>query len=287
MTGSDVQPFGERLRAAMDVYGPVCVGIDPHAALLDAWGLPDSVEGLREFALRCVEAFGGRVAAVKPQSAFFERFGSRGVAVLEEVLSGLRAAGTVSILDVKRGDIGSTMGGYAQAYLAPGAPAEADSITVSPYLGYESLRPAIDVAIEHGKGVFALALTSNPEGASVQHVGGPAGSVAGGIVAGATADNAAAIEARGGRCGPVGLVVGATIGDAAQRLGLRLESVRGVLLAPGVGAQGAGPAELSAVFGQARENVLASTSRQVLGEGPDPDRLRNAYDVLVRSVSDK
>ena len=114
--------YGDRLRAAMDDLGPFCPGIDPHAALLEQWGLPDTVAGLETFALTCVEAFGGAVAAVKPQSAFFERFGSAGVAVLERTLAGLRDAGTLSLLDVKRGDIGSTMAGYASAYLADGSP---------------------------------------------------------------------------------------------------------------------------------------------------------------------
>ena len=129
------RPFGARLADAMDDQGPLCVGIDPHPSLLEAWGLTDSAAGLRDFALRTVDAVGGRVAAVKPQSAFFERHGSAGIAVLEETLAALRDVGTLSVLDVKRGDIGSTMAGYAQAYLSDGAPLAADSITVSPYLG--------------------------------------------------------------------------------------------------------------------------------------------------------
>ncbi|HHW82818.1 MAG TPA: orotidine-5'-phosphate decarboxylase, partial [Actinomycetales bacterium] len=161
--------FGARLYAAMRERGPLCVGIDPHASLLDAWGLPDTPEGLREFSLTVVDQLGGIVPALKPQSAFFERHGSAGVAVLEEVLAAARDAGVATILDVKRGDIGSTMSGYAEAYLRPGAPLEADSITLSPYLGPGSLDPAVRLAREHGKGVFVLALTSNPEGASVQH----------------------------------------------------------------------------------------------------------------------
>jgi len=161
-------PFGVSLAEAMDAHGPLCVGIDPHRTLLESWGLPDTPQGLREFALRTVDALGGRVAAVKPQSAFFERHGGAGVTVLEEVLAALRDIGTMSILDVKRGDIGSTMGGYAQAYLLDEAPLAADAITVSPYLGYGSLKPALDLADAAGRGVFVLALTSNPEGAGIQ-----------------------------------------------------------------------------------------------------------------------
>ncbi|WP_136313565.1 orotidine-5'-phosphate decarboxylase [Actinomyces procaprae] len=271
----DVPPFGARLAAAMDANGPLCVGIDPHAALLDAWGLPDTPAGLREFSLRVVEALGGRVAAVKPQSAFFERHGSAGVAVLEETLAALRQAGTLAILDVKRGDIGSTMGGYAQAYLADDAPLAADAITLSPYLGFGSLTPALQAAAATGRGVFVLALTSNPEGAAVQHARTASGrAVAAEVVAGAAASNAAARAA--GELGSVGLVVGATVGDAVRELDLDLLAAGGPLLAPGVGAQGAGAPELQAVFGPARANVLASTSRGVLKAGPTVKDLRAA-----------
>ena len=184
--------FGARLADAMEDHGPLCVGIDPHPSLLEAWGLADSAAGLRDFALRTVDAVGGRVGAVKPQSAFFERHGSAGIAVLEETLAALRDVGTLSVLDVKRGDIGSTMAGYAQAYLSDGAPLAADSITVSPYLGYGSLSPALDLAEASGRGVFVLALTSNPEGAAVQHAVNGERAVAAGVVEGVTASNATA-----------------------------------------------------------------------------------------------
>jgi orotidine-5'-phosphate decarboxylase len=264
-------PFGARLHRAMGEHGPLCVGIDPHPGLMAAWGLPDTVQGLETFAMTCVEAFAGTVAAVKPQSAFFERFGSAGVAVLERTLAALREAGTLSLLDVKRGDIGSTMTAYALAYLADDSPLRADAITVSPYLGYGSLRPALDLARDTGRGVFVLALTSNPEGASVQHARLGGGSVAGAVVAGAAADNAGASP-----LGSIGLVVGATIGSAVQDLGLDLAGVNGPLLAPGIGAQGAGAADLLRVFGAALPAVLASSSREVLGAGPHASPLREA-----------
>ncbi|PFG37995.1 orotidine-5'-phosphate decarboxylase [Georgenia soli] len=270
-------PFGDRLADAMEAHGPVCVGIDPHPGLLEAWGLPDDASGLRSFGLRVVEELGGRVAALKPQSAFFERHGSAGVAVLEDVLAAVRAAGTLTILDVKRGDIGSTMSGYAEAYLGDG-PLAADSVTLSPYLGFGSLRPALDLARQNGRGVFVLALTSNPEGSSVQHARTAGGTVAGDIAAGAAAENTSLPHRR---LGSVGLVVGATVGTAVADLGLDLAAVRGPLLAPGVGAQGAGAAELAEVFGAAREQVLASTSRGVLGSGPG-----GLTGALARAVED-
>ena len=279
-------PFGARLAAAMDAHGPLCVGIDPHPGLLAAWGLPDDARGLREFTRRVLDAVGGEVAAVKPQSALFERHGSAGIAVLEEIVAAGRASGTLVIVDAKRGDIGSTMAAYADAYLRDASALAGDALTVSPFLGFGSLTPAIETALATGRGLFVLALTSNPEGASVQHAVGPArgpagvpgptasGSVAGAIAAAAGELNAAELAARGGALGSIGLVVGATIGDAVARLGIDLAAVRGPLLAPGIGAQGAGAAELAAVFGNARRAVLASTSRGVLGAGPGVAALR-------------
>ena len=271
--------FGSRLRTAMEELGPLCAGIDPHPGLLAHWGLDETVQGLEAFAMTCVEAFAGTVAVVKPQSAFFERFGSAGVAVLERTLAGLREAGTLSLLDVKRGDIGSTMAAYAHAYLSPDSPLRADAITVSPFLGFESLRPALDLARENGRGLFVLALTSNPEGAHVQHAimsgGAAAGrSVAGSIVDSVTVQNAS--DSAEGVLGSVGMVIGATVGDAVQKLGLDLQLANAPLLAPGIGAQGATADGLRSVFGAALGNVLASSSREILGAGPDGAALKAA-----------
>jgi len=265
-------PFGERLRAAMTARGPLCIGIDPHPSLLASWELPDDAAGLERFARTCVEALAGQVAVLKPQSAFFERHGSAGVAVLERAMSDARSAGCLVLLDAKRGDIGSTMTAYAQAYLDPSSPLRADAVTLSPYLGFGSLRPALDMAARYGAGVFVLTLTSNPEGASVQHARDADGrSVAASIVDGVATENADAND-----LGSVGMVVGATVGSAVGQLGLDLDASRAPLLAPGIGAQGAGPADLQRVFGSARRNVLASSSRGVLAAGPTVAALREA-----------
>ncbi len=267
-------PFGTRLRAAMDVSGPFCAGLDPHRGLVEQWGLDYTVAGLERFALTCVEAYAGQVAVVKPQSAFFEVFGSAGVRVLERVLAELREAGTLSLLDVKRGDIGSTMQAYADAYLGPDSDLRADAVTVSPFLGYASLRPALDLAAAGGRGVFVLALTSNPEGPQVQHAVRDGRSVAGSVVDGAAADNADAVAR--GDLGSVGLVVGATVGDAVTELGLDLVAAGTPLLAPGFGAQGGTVEALRRTFGAALPQVLASSSREVLSAGPDAAALRTA-----------
>jgi orotidine-5'-phosphate decarboxylase len=288
--GGAVTTFGARLAAAMEAHGPLCVGIDPHPGLLAAWGLPDDASGLREFTRTVLDAVGGHVAALKPQSALFERHGSPGIAVLEELIAAAKATATLVILDAKRGDIGSTMAAYADAYLRDGSPLAVDALTVSPYLGFGSLAPAVDAAAESGRGVFVLALTSNPEGAAVQHARDAEGvAVAARIAAHASELNARELAVSGAAMGSVGLVVGATTGAAAQRLGIDLGAVRGPLLAPGVGAQGAGPTELRAVFGGALGTVLASSSRGVLAAGPNRASLlaaaRRAADEARRALS--
>jgi orotidine-5'-phosphate decarboxylase len=263
-----MQTFGARLRRAVTERGPLCVGIDPHAALLQRWGLADDVAGLERFAFTVVEALADQVAVLKPQSAFFERFGSRGIGILESIIRQSREAGVLVLLDVKRGDIGSTMAAYADAYLAPASSLRADAITVSPYLGVGSLRPAFDAAAAHGGGVFVLALTSNPEGPTVQH----AVTASGRSVAQTVIDEISQLNAGADPLGSIGAVVGATIGDT----GHDLSKVNGPLLAPGLGAQGGTPDQLRTIFGENLQNVLPSYSREVLGAGPRGADLRAA-----------
>ncbi|MGQ4513516.1 orotidine-5'-phosphate decarboxylase [Streptomyces sp. DW26H14] len=272
---SPLEPFGARLRRAMDTRGPLCVGIDPHASLLAAWGLADDVGGLERFARTTVEALAGRVAVLKPQSAFFERFGSKGVAALERTVADARAAGALVLMDAKRGDIGSTMAAYASTYLDPGSPLFSDAVTVSPYLGFGSLRPALDAAAAGGCGVFVLALTSNPEGAEVQRARAGGGR----SVAQVMLDHIAAENAGAEPLGSVGAVVGATLGDAGADL-----AVNGPLLAPGIGAQGATAADLPAVFGSAVGDVLPSVSRGILRHGPGAAALREAAERFLDEV---
>jgi len=254
--------------AAVSRRGPLCVGIDPHPRLLAEWGLPASADGLRRFALTAVEAVAGEVAAVKPQSAFFETYGAAGIAVLEEVIAAGRARGALVIADVKRGDIGSTMTAYASAYLAEGAPLAADAVTLSPYLGFASLAPAFDESARWGRGVFVLARTSTADGDPIQQ----AGTGDGRTVAQSIVDAAAERNAGASPVGSVGVVIGATRG----RHGLDLAKLNGTILAPGLGAQGAIPADLPRVFGEALRFVLPSASREVLRHGPDPVALRLA-----------
>ncbi|HEX5200194.1 MAG TPA: orotidine-5'-phosphate decarboxylase [Actinoplanes sp.] len=268
-----METFGQRLTDAVGKRGPLCVGIDPHPALLTGWGLTDDVAGLERFARTVVEALADRVAVFKPQSAFFERFGSLGIGILESTIRQLREARALVLLDVKRGDIGSTMAAYASAYLDQSSPLCADAITVSPYLGVGSLQPAFDLAAANGAGVFVLALTSNPEGASVQH----ARAADGRTVAQTVIDEISQVNVGAQPLGNLGLVVGATIG----RTGHDLSRVNGPLLAPGLGAQGATPSDLRSVFGESLRNVLPSYSREVLSAGPSVSALRAATERAV------
>jgi orotidine-5'-phosphate decarboxylase len=261
--------FGARLRRAMDARGPLCAGIDPHAGLLSAWGLPDTVAGLEQFALTSAEALGPAVAAVKPQSAFFERFGARGVAVLERTISVCREAGALVVLDVKRGDIGSTAQAYADAYLDPASPIAADAITASPFLGFGSLAPMLETARKHDAGVFVLALTSNPEGPQFQHATTPDGRTVAATVLDELRDaNGPAVP---GSLGPFGAVVGATIGQADVDL-----DIGGPLLVPGIGAQGGTADDVRRIFAGVLDQVLPSSSREILGAGPDAAALSDA-----------
>ncbi|MFJ8156584.1 orotidine-5'-phosphate decarboxylase [Streptomyces sp. NPDC094468] len=275
---SPLEPFGARLRRVMDERGPLCVGIDPHASLLSEWGLNDDVAGLERFSRTVVAAVADRVAVMKPQSAFFERFGSRGVAVLERVVREAREAGTLVVMDAKRGDIGSTMAGYAEAFLSKDAPLFSDALTVSPYLGYGSLSPAVSLARESGAGLFVLALTSNPEGAEVQHaVRGDGRTVGATMLAHLAAENTGEEP-----LGSFGAVVGATVGDLSS---YDLD-INGPLLAPGVGAQGATAADLPSVFGAAVRNVVPNVSRGVLRHGPDAGALRAAAERFAGEIRD-
>jgi orotidine-5'-phosphate decarboxylase len=284
---AEVEPFGGRLAAAVAERGPLCVGIDPHRSLLIDWGVGDSLDGLRRFTDTVVDALAGSVAVLKPQMAFYERFGSRGIAVLEEAVGRARGAGALVLLDAKRGDIGSTMDAYAE-YLRSDHPLQVDAMTVSPYLGPESLGPAVATAKRFGGGLFVLVRTSNPDAGTLQHaVVGEGRSVAQAVadtvrgwntpdwlVSDPPTDLASYRDVATGwapTTGSFGVVVGATLTE----LDVDLDGLGGPILAPGLGAQGGSPADLRRLFGEHRA-VLPTVSRDVLAAGPDPAGLRAA-----------
>ncbi len=256
--------YRQRLKAVVAQRGNLCVGLDPHASLLDAWGLPRSASGLERCTRGIVEALGDLVAVFKPQSAFFETYGSAGIAVLEKVIADIRAQGALSIVDAKRGDIGSTMEAYADAYLTDSSPLAGDAVTLSPYLGFESLMPAFVRAVQHDRGVYVLARTSNPEGAQVQLALGREGSVVQEII-----DAAAALNTQA-KTRAIGLVIGGTHAS----LGCDVSEFNGSILVPGIGAQGGRLEDLPALFGDAYPHVLPMVGRGIISAGPDREALR-------------
>ncbi|GAA1804322.1 orotidine-5'-phosphate decarboxylase [Nesterenkonia flava] len=271
--------FGSRLKHAFEEYGRLCVGIDPHPGMLPEWGLPDDASGLREFGSRVVEASVGRVGVVKPQVAFFEAYGVAGMRALAETIAEAKQAGLLVIADAKRGDIGSTMAAYAEAWLNPEGDFGADALTVSPFLGFGSLDPAVEAAHRYDAGLFVLALTSNPEGQEVQLARTEHGTIAAGIASRAAALNGEA------ELGSIGLVVGATTAYLAQANGIDLTQGRPPLLAPGYGAQGATAQAMREGFGDAWDQVLVNSSRDILRRGPEILALAEAVDEARADVA--
>jgi orotidine-5'-phosphate decarboxylase len=274
-----VTGFGARLAAAKARRGPLCLGIDPHPELLRAWDLPTTADGLAAFCDICIEAYSG-FAVVKPQVAFFEAYGSAGFAVLERTITALRSAGVLVLADAKRGDIGSTMAAYAAAW-AGDSPLAADAVTASPYLGFGSLRPLLEAAAAHDRGVFVVAASSNPEGATVQRAAFDGRTVAQLIV-----DQAALVNrevnrsATGTEPGYVGVVVGATAFEVPH-----LSDLGGPVLVPGVGVQGGRPEALAGLGGAAPGQLLPAVAREVLRAGPSVSDLRAAGERMLDAVA--
>jgi orotidine-5'-phosphate decarboxylase len=266
--------FGRRLADAVSLRGPLCPGIDPHPELIRAWGLTVDADGLAKFCDVCVAAFAD-FAVVKPQVAFFEAFGAQGFAVLERTIGALQATGVLVLADAKRGDIGSTMAAYAEAWAGDSALA-ADAVTASPYLGFGSLRPLLDKASANDRGVFVLAATSNPEGASVQRADAGGHTVAQSIVDAAAAVNRESTS----EPGSVGVVVGATVADPPD-----VSALGGPVLVPGVGAQGGRPEALGGFGGAHRGQLLPAVSREVLRAGPEVAALRAAAERFRDAVA--
>ncbi len=259
-------PFGARLRETFETVGHLCVGIDPHDYLLAEWELSRDATGAREFGLRIIDALDGAAGIVKPQVAFFERFGSTGYQALEDVLAACRDAGILVIADAKRGDVGSTVEAYAHAWLTPGSPLEADAMTVSAYQGLGSITDARELALSSGKGLFVLAATSNPESFEPQRAIIANGEYTGDSVAGAIINGVTQWNTNEAGLGSMGVVIGATI--ALDDYGIH----HGVLtstpiLAPGFGHQGAHYDDIAALYGSSAHNVLVSASRSILAAG--------------------
>ena len=260
-------PFHARLLQLIDERSPLCLGIDPARGSLEAAGLPDSADGAERFAGALLDAALDSVAAVKPQMAYFERFGPAGIEALARVCERTRAADVPVIVDAKRGDIGSTMAGYAQAYFGDDAPVRADAVTVTAYLGLGALAPLFEAMAAAEGGAFVVVCSSNPEGLPLQTAHLPDGR----LVAEWLADEIAAQNERlGGRA--IGAVIGATCGPWARG---PLERLHGApVLAPGLGAQGGTFEEAARLFAGSEDRVLLPMSRALTADGLEPDALR-------------
>ncbi len=260
--------FGTRIEQAFAKYGQLCVGVDPHAQLLEEWGLPETVEGLKSFSLNVLEASIGRVGFIKPQVAFFEKYGAKGFAVLEQFAELAAAEDILVIMDAKRGDIGSTMTGYFDAWLGKEAPFICDALTVSPFLGIGSLAEVMSESLERGKGLFVLAATSNVEGKTVQRARVGDNSLSQDILRQLEDINSVSTSA-GSAIGSFGAVVGATQNLSASGLSvIQTEAeLTTPILAPGFGAQGAALADARDLFQAGASRVIASVSRSVLTAG--------------------
>ena len=267
--------FSDRFAATRTKFGPLVWGLDPSASLLDSWGLGDTPDGLDRFADIVLEAATGVVGLVKPQSAFYERHGWRGIRTLQRLMAEAQSAGLLVILDVKRGDVGTTNDAYAEAYLGADAPLPADALTVHPYLGLGAMGAFIDRAHKSGSCLLVVTRSSNPEGRDIQSATDPNGrSVEEQLLSDIGALNSRLAP---GEVGPIGAVVGPTHVDPA----LDLVSPRALFLAPGVGAQGATPADVAQVFAACPDRVMPSASRMLLEEGPDVGRLRRTAEDLA------
>jgi orotidine-5'-phosphate decarboxylase len=260
--------FACRFASVRQSFGPLVWGLDPSGDVLDRWGLGDTPDGLDRFVDVVVEAAVGTVGLVKPQAAFYERHGWRGMRSLSRLIKDVRAAGLLAILDAKRGDVGSTNEAYAEAYLGPGAPIEVDALTVHPYLGIGAMDAFVTRAAESSGCLLVVTRSSNPEGRSVQAaVGADRSSVEQSLLAEIGHLNAVLAP---GELGPIGAVIGPTHVEPK----LDLVAPNALFLAPGVGYQGATPKDVATVFAACPERVMPSASRLLLENGPNVARLR-------------
>ncbi len=263
------ETFGTRLRDRIRALGPLCVGVDPSRELLESWDRGDTVEGIEFFARAALEAIVGTAAAIKPQVAFFERFGSAGYRVLEQLLRDAHDADVLVVADAKRGDFLVTNSGYAEAWLAERSPLRVDAVTASPYLGVDALAPLFALARENTRGVFVLVATSNKEGRAVQGARTPDGERVEDLVLRSIAE----LNQRDDGLGSVGAVIGATR-DAPE---FDLAHLGGPFLVPGVGAQGGSAENVARLFARCpADTVLVNVARSILKAGPERSALRDA-----------
>ncbi|HEY0940680.1 MAG TPA: orotidine-5'-phosphate decarboxylase [Steroidobacter sp.] len=269
--------FAARLQQKISEHSPLCVGIDPSAALLKSCNLPNTPEGAFEFGKRVLEAAEFRISLLKPQSAFFERFGSAGMKAVEELTLLARSRDVLVLLDGKRGDIDTTGAAYAEGYFSSTTTLRVDAVTTHVYLGLAALDPFLDIASRAEGGVFVVVRSSNPEGRELQTARMANGeTVAQNLCREITLRNRKQEEG----LGYIGAVVGATCDDAAETVDALPQSF---ILAPGVGAQGATMQDVLERMPSARGRVLPNVSRAILANGGSAADIR----ATIRSLQDQ
>ncbi|GFE89210.1 orotidine-5'-phosphate decarboxylase [Steroidobacter agaridevorans] len=269
--------FAARLHQKIVEHSPLCVGIDPSAALLKSCNLPDTPDGAFEFGKRVLEAADYRISLLKPQSAFFERFGSAGLKAVEELTTLARRREVLVLLDGKRGDIDTTGAAYAEGYFSTTTTLRVDAVTTHVYLGLAALDPFLDIAVRAEGGVFVVVRSSNPEGRELQTARMAKGeTVAQNLCREITLRN----RKQGEGLQYIGAVVGATCDDAAATVEALPQSF---ILAPGVGAQGATIQDVLKRMPSARGRVLPNVSRAILANGGEVSDIRTT----IRSLQDQ
>ena len=273
--------FASRLQQRIRAYGPLCVGIDPSASLLASCGLPNTPEGALSFGLRVLKSVSFQLSIIKPQSAFFERFGSTGMLALEELVRQARAREVLVLLDGKRGDIDTTGAAYAEGYFSQTTSLRVDAVTTHAYLGLGALDPFIKMAVQNDGGVFVVVRSSNPEGVALQ----TARMADGTTIARHLCAEITRLNERHGNVSPgaIGAVVGATCDDADEMAAAMPASF---ILAPGVGAQGATMRDVQTRMPSAKGRVLPSVSRGILANGTSADDIGKAIESLSEKSRD-
>ena len=268
-------PFAVRLTKKIQEFGPLCIGLDPSASILTSCQLADTAEGAYLFCERVLQASDGKLAIIKPQSAFFERFGSAGYVALEKATALARAMGILVLLDGKRGDIDTTAEAYGQGFFNPANLGRADAVTVHAYLGFGALKKLLDYGVAQGGGVIVVVRSSNPEGEGLQHATLANGHTVWRHLANEITQYNRSVAPEG--LGPVGAVVGATCADADEVV----QSVpASFILAPGIGAQGATIADVMRRMPHSRGRVLPSISRGILAKGTSLAEIRTTLQAL-------
>jgi orotidine-5'-phosphate decarboxylase len=261
--------FGDSMAASVRRTGSVaCVGLDPRKGQLPAKivdsvgdGSPDAwAAAYTQFCTEIIDVVADLVPCVKPQAAFFEQLGPAGMVSLGEVIRYAKTKGLIVITDGKRNDIGSTATAYADAYLGASSPWGSDSLTVSPYLGRDSIEPFVEVCDQRHAGIFVLVKTSNPGGGMLQDRTTNGQTVYAAVAELVTELNSCRLGDSG--YGPVGTVVGATYPD--QLAEMRAALPGSWILIPGFGAQGGGAADVIAGFDESGLGAVVNNSRRII-----------------------